>query len=110
MYYIHDNRGEFIGSGFQELLDNYGVKAKPTTVKNPQSNMLHERIHLALCEILRIQELYVPKQSTIENKINQILQCTAWAMMTTPNMLTTYSPGNIVFDRDMIFYKTVVAD
>ena len=30
--------------------------------------------------------------------------------MTTPNMLTTYSPGNIVFDRDMIFYKTVVAD
>ena len=35
LYCIHDNGGEFIGSGFQELLDSCGVKAKPTTVKNP---------------------------------------------------------------------------
>ena len=31
-------------------------------------------------------------------------------MRTTPNMVTKYSPGNIVFNRDMIFHKTVVAN
>ena len=35
LYCIHDNGGKFIGSGFQELLNSYGVKSKPTTVKNP---------------------------------------------------------------------------
>ena len=35
LYYIHDNGGEFIGSGFKELLGSYGVKPKQTTVKNP---------------------------------------------------------------------------
>ena len=34
LYCIHDDGGEFIESGFQELLDSYGVKAKPTTIKN----------------------------------------------------------------------------
>ena len=86
------------------------MKAKPTTVKKPQSNGLHERMHLVLCEMLRVQTLHVPKESTAEKEINRILQCTSWAMRTTPNMIIKYSPGNIVFDRDMIFHKTVVAD
>ena len=107
-YCIHDNGGEFVRLGFQELLDSYGVKAKSTTVKNPQSNGFNERVHLVLCEILRVQTLYVPKESTAEKEINRILQCTAWAMRTTPNMITKYSPGNIVFDRDMIFHMTIL--
>ena len=42
LYCIHDNEGEFIGQGFEELLKSYDVDPKPTTVKNPQSNGLHE--------------------------------------------------------------------
>ena len=83
---------------------------KPTVVKNPQRNGLHERMHLVLCEILRVQQLYVPKESTATIEINRILQCIAWAMRTTPNMITKYSPGDIVFDRDTNFHKTVIAD
>ena len=64
MYCIHNNGDEFIGSGFQEFLDSYGVKSKPTTMKNSQSNGLHERMHLVICEMLRVQYLYVPKEST----------------------------------------------
>ena len=91
-------------------MDSYGFKYKKTIVKNTQSNGLHERMHLVICEILRVQSLYVPKESTAEREINRILQCTAWAMRTTPNMITKYSQGNIVFDRDIIFHKTVVAN
>ena len=35
LYFIHNNGREFIGSGFKELLDSYGVNPKLTTVKNP---------------------------------------------------------------------------
>ena len=67
-------------------------------------------MHIVICEMLRVQSLYVPKELTAEREINRILQCTAWAMRTTPNMVTKYSPGNIVFNRDMIFHKTMVAN
>ena len=110
LYCIHDNVGEFIGSWSKELLENYRVKPKPTKVKNPQSNGLHQRMHIVLCEMLRVQELYVPKESTTTREINRILQCTAWVMRTTPKMITKYSPGNIVFDRGMTFHKTVIVD
>ena len=42
----HDNGGEFEGREFQELLQSYGIESKPTTVKNPQGNGMHERVHL----------------------------------------------------------------
>ena len=50
---IHDNGGKFIGWNFQELLTRYGIKSRPTTVKNPQSNMACERMHKTVADILR---------------------------------------------------------
>ena len=41
---IHHKGGEFIGWNFQELLTQFGIKSKPTTVKNPQSNAACQRI------------------------------------------------------------------
>ena len=41
LYCIYSNGGEFIGSGFKELLDSYEVKPKPTTVMNLRSNRIH---------------------------------------------------------------------
>ena len=69
LYCIHDNGKEFFGREFEEMLSSYGVKSKPTTVKNPQSNGVHERVHLVLCEMLRTQELYVPVKSTESYKV-----------------------------------------
>ena len=110
LYYIHDNGGEFIGQGFVELLQSYGVDPKPTTVKNPQSNGLHERKHLVLCEMLRSQKLYVPKESIARREINRVLQSAAWAMRTSIHMITKYSPGQLIFQRNMIIHKRVIAD
>ena len=56
LYCLHDNGGEFIGEGFVEMLKSYGVQSQPTTVKNPQSNGAHERMHLVLCEMLRTKK------------------------------------------------------
>lgn len=66
-------------------------------------------MHLLLYEMLRTEKLFVPKESAAKREINRILKCAAWAMRTSPNMITTYSPGNLVFERDMIFHKKVIA-
>ena len=49
---IHDNGNEFMGCEFQELLDSYGIEAKPTTVTNPTANAIMEQIHKKLGEQL----------------------------------------------------------
>ena len=41
---VHDNGNEFMGIKFQELLLSYGIKPKPTTVKNSQANAIVEHI------------------------------------------------------------------
>ena len=53
---IHDNGTEFTGEEFQEMLDSYGVQSKPTTVKNPRGNAMHERTHLLIAEMLYVHK------------------------------------------------------
>ena len=77
LYCLHDNGGEFIGKGFEEMLASYGVQSQPTIVKNPQANGAHERMHLLLCEMLRSQKLVVPQHSTPDKEINRVLQSAA---------------------------------
>ena len=42
---VHDNGGKIIGCPFQGLLQWAGIKNVTTTVKNPQSNVICERMH-----------------------------------------------------------------
>ena len=41
---IYDNGSEF-KLHFEALRDSYGIKRKPTSVKNPQANAILERVH-----------------------------------------------------------------
>ncbi|KAJ0391230.1 hypothetical protein P43SY_008411 [Pythium insidiosum] len=40
---IHDLGTEFTSREFQEMLESYAIKSKPTTAKNPQANAICER-------------------------------------------------------------------
>ncbi len=55
-YIIYDNGSEF-KLHFQSLCNTYGIKRKPTSVKNPQANVILERIHGVLGNMLRTSEL-----------------------------------------------------
>ena len=50
---VCNNGGEFVGEEFQELLRSYAVEQVPTTVANPQSNGIKERMHLTMADMLR---------------------------------------------------------
>ena len=43
---VYDNGTKFTGHEFQELLERYGIKPVATTVRNPRSNGVIERVHL----------------------------------------------------------------
>ena len=41
-----DRDSEFIGLDFRDMIkNNYNIKGKPITVRNPQANVIVERIH-----------------------------------------------------------------
>ena len=55
-YLIYDNGSEF-KLHFETLCDSYGIKRKPTTIKNPQANAICERVHQVLGTMMRTSEL-----------------------------------------------------
>jgi len=54
----YDRGSEFIGQEFQQMLtQDYGIKKKPITVRNPQANAIVERIHEVIANIIQTPEL-----------------------------------------------------
>ena len=45
---VHDNGNGFLGPEFLEMLSKNNIQSVPTTVKNPQSNAVVERLHQTL--------------------------------------------------------------
>ena len=105
---IYDAGGEFTGNEFTELLDSYGIEKKPVTIKNPQGNTFVERIHLTMGDMLRIQEFEATENW--QQQVHSIYQAIAWAIRSTVQSTTDYSPGQLVFSKDMLMQFQVNID
>ena len=99
----YDRGSEFIGKDFQKMIKNdYGVKGKPITVRNPQANAIVERVHQVIGNMIRTFELesnYLDEDDPWKG----ILSATAFAVRSTFHTTLQNSPGQLVFGRDMIF-------
>jgi hypothetical protein len=99
----YDRGSEFIGKDFQKMIKNdYGIKGKPITVRNPQANAIVERVHQVIGNMIRTFELesnYLDE----EDPWKGILSATAFAVRSTFHTTLHSSPGQLVFGRDMIF-------
>ena len=97
-----DRGSEFIGQDFQDIIKNdYGIKAKPITVRNPQSNAIVERVHQVIENIICTFELesnYLDE----DGPWKEILSATAFAVRSTFHTTLRNTPGQLVFGRDMI--------
>jgi hypothetical protein len=97
-----DRGSEFIGKDFQKMIkEDYGVKAKPITIHNPQANAIVERVHQVIGNIIRtfdLEDNYLGK----EDPCKGILSATAFAVRSTFHTTLQNSPGQLVFGRDMI--------
>ena len=81
--------------------------AKPTTIKNPRTNSVAERVHLTMADILWTQEFSGHDWFEV---MDQLLQSVAWAIRATVSTVTKFSPGQLAFGHDMIMQTKVIVD
>ena len=109
---IHDNEGEFIKHKFQDMLRSLGITAKPTTVKNPQSNAIVERLHKTMTDILQVM-LYVDlphNEPDTTNMIDNALAIVVHASQCDVNHTMQTLPGAMVFNRDMMINVPLISN
>ena len=71
--FIYDNGKEFIGKAFRDLLDQAGIKKKPCTVKNPQSNAAFEIMYSTMGSILRSETAKIQYEDEAAQDIDNSL-------------------------------------
>ena len=98
---IYDNGSEF-KLHFEALCDSYGLKCKPTTIKNPQANAILERIHAVIADMMRTSGLDMSETCTPE-MIDEFLTNVGWAIRSTYHTVLKTTPDTAVFGRDMLF-------
>ena len=109
-YLIYDNGSKF-KLHFETLCDSYGIKRKPTTIKNPQANAICERVHqvLVLGTMMRTAELDMA-DSVYPADIDTFIDNAVWAICSTYHTVLKASPRAAIFGRDMLFDIPFVAD
>jgi hypothetical protein len=90
------NNGSEFKLHFGYLCESYGIRRKPTTVKNPQANVILERVHQVLEQMLCTAELDMADSVTPDD-INVFLDNVAWAIRSTYHTVLKASPGAAFF-------------
>jgi hypothetical protein len=80
-YIIYNNGSEF-KLNVEYLCVTYGIKRKPTRMKNPQANAILERLHQVLAQMLRTSELDMAETITPDD-VDVFLDNAAWAVCFT---------------------------
>ena len=107
-YIIYDNGSEF-KLHFEALCESFGIKRKPTSVKNPTANAILERVHQVISTMLRTAELDMAN-TVVPSDIDAFLTDAAWAIRSTYHTVLKASPGAAIFGRDMLFDIPSLAD
>ena len=94
---------------FEALCDTYGIKRKPTSVKNPQANAILELVHQVIMVMLHTAEIYTAN-SVDASDIDTFLTNVSWAICSTYHTVLKASPGAAIFGRDMLFDIPFLAD
>ena len=84
-----DNETEFNGFEFQEMMHSYGTKVLPTTVKNPATNAIVERLRLWMADVLRMKTF---EGVNWKFEVDCTLQTVAWIFHTMVPSTVPRSP------------------
>ena len=87
---------------FRNIFKDYGVKTKPTTITNPQDNIILEHIHLVLSNMMRASNIDNLQLST-EDPWTEVLDIITYAICSTYHTTLQDTPDQLVFGRDMIY-------
>ena len=96
---IFDRGSEFMAEFAEMVTEDYGLKRKPITKRNPQANAILERIHQTLGNIIRTSD---KTNLDEENPWQGILSAAMFALRSTYHTTTQATPAQLVFGRDAI--------
>jgi hypothetical protein len=103
-----DNGGKFKAE-FMQTWRNFGLKGKPTSSWNPQSNGIIEQIHLVIGNMLRTFEDNNRDLPSIM-PFPSFISAASWAICSTYHTTLQATPGQLVFGRDMLLSIPFRAD
>ena len=100
---MYDQEKGYIGHKFRKSLIEYeyGITAKPITSGDLMSDTILEKIHQVLGNLVRnfnIQQTYVDKSDPWTG----ILAAAEIAILSETRRQKVYSPGKLIFGRDMV--------
>ena len=91
-----DRGNEFLAEFRNMITDDYGIRVKSITSRNPQANSILERVHQTIGNILRtfkIQDMVLDDN----NPWDGILASSIFALRATVHITTQYTPANMAF-------------
>ena len=93
---------------FAKICQNdYGIKSKPITFRNPQSDAIIKRIHQTVGNNIRTIDV---SNIVNNNPLSGILAATMFAVCATYHTTLQVSPMQLVFGRDSIIKNKHVSD
>ena len=110
---VHDHGPEFQGHDFQFPLDYAGIKAINISPNTPTANSIIEASHKAIGQVIRtLIHLKPPTdKAAADNLVDDAIASAMHAHRCNPvSTLGNYSPGALVFNRDMFLNIPLVAD
>jgi RNase H-like domain found in reverse transcriptase/Reverse transcriptase (RNA-dependent DNA polymerase)/Integrase zinc binding domain len=107
---IFDKGTEFMAEFAEMVQNDYGIKRKGTTVRNPQANAILERIHQTLGNIIRTFDIYNNEGLDPEDPWSGILGAAMFAIRATFHTTLQATPAQLVFGRDAILNSKFEAD
>ena len=110
---LTDNGTEFTNHEFQLFLDQENIKWTKISPNTPTGNSIAEATHKIIGQVMRT--LYNIKKPTTEQEadrlVDEAIGTAIRVMRSTPvTTLGNYTPGALVFNRDMFLNLPVIAD
>ena len=96
---IFDRGTEFMGEFAKMCREDYGLKTKPITTRNPQANAILERVHQTIGNMIRTTRV---QNSEEKEPWNGVLAAVAFAVRATYHTTLKATPAQLVFGRDSI--------
>ena len=94
-----DRGSEFMGEFAKMVKNNYGIKTKAITSRNPQANAIIERVHQTLGNIIRTFEAHSADIDE-DDPWSGILSAASFAIRATYHTTLRATPTQLVFGRD----------
>ncbi len=104
---VLDRGTEFMAEFGQMVRNDYGLKMKPITTRNPQANAIIERVHQTIGNIIRTFNVQAMDQN---DPWSGILAATMFAVRATVHTTLQASPMQLVFGRDAILNVKHITD